>query len=113
MSRNWMLVLIAGCFEVIWVIGLKHSYNTWTMIGTLVAILISFDLLIRSSARMPVGTVYAVFTGIGTAGTVLMEMTLFGEPFQWTKVLLIMLLLAGVIGLKMITKESETKGEHS
>lgn len=64
-------------------------------------------MLIRSSSRLPVGTVYAVFTGIGTAGTVIMEMLVFGEPFQWVKVLLILLLLIGVIGLKVVTKESE------
>ncbi|AMA72812.1 MULTISPECIES: DMT family transporter [Aneurinibacillus] len=107
MNRNWILVLIAGFFEVAWVIGLKHAYNFWTWVGTIIAIYVSFDLLIRSSSRLPVGTVYAVFTGIGTAGTVIMEMLVFGEPFQWVKVLLILLLLIGVIGLKVVTKESE------
>lgn len=110
MNRNWMLVFIAGFFEVIWVSGLKYSYNWWMWLGTIVVIIVSFDLLIRSSKKLPIGTVYAVFTGMGTAGTVLVEMLIFGEPFEWMKVLLILLLLTGVIGLKAVTKDLEPKG---
>ncbi|TMV52127.1 multidrug efflux SMR transporter [Paenibacillus mesophilus] len=109
MNRNWMLVFVAGLFEIAWVSGLKHAYDTLTWIGTIVAILISMDLLIRASKRLPIGTTYAVFTGIGTAGTVVMEMVVFGEPFKIGKLLLIMLLLAGVVGLKTITKEHGSK----
>jgi len=108
MNLDWVLVFIASFFEVLWVTGMKYSHNGWMWFGTISAIYISFDLLIRSSKKLPVGTVYAVFTGIGTAGTVLLEMLFFGEPFKWLKVLLILLLLAGVIGLKTITKETET-----
>jgi paired small multidrug resistance pump len=108
-----MMVLFAGVFEVIWVMGLKHAEHTWTWLGTAAAMYISFILLIRSSARLPVGTVYAVFTGIGTAGTVLAEMLMFGEPFRWAKILLILLLLAGVIGLKVVTIESGKEGAEA
>lgn len=103
------MVFIAGLFEIAWVIGLKHSSNTISWLGTILAILISMDLLIRASKRLPVGTTYAVFTGIGTSGTVITEMVVFGEPFKIAKLLLILLLVTGVIGLKVITGKSSAK----
>lgn len=111
MNKEWVKVLIAACFEVFWVIGLKHAYDGWTWLGTALSIGISFYLLIMAGEKLPVGTVYAVFVGMGTAGTVLSEMILFGEPFNLVKVLLILLLLIGVIGLKMVTKDEKAKTE--
>ncbi|BBH24529.1 multidrug resistance protein YkkC [Paenibacillus baekrokdamisoli] len=111
MNRNWIFVCIAGLFEIVWVTGLKNASNLISWMGTFIAICISFDMLIRSTKRLPVGTVYAVFTGIGTVGTVGVEMIIFDEPFSWIKVLLILLLISGVLGLKMVTKEdSDEKG---
>lgn len=106
MNRYWNLIWIAGALEIGWVIGLKHSYNVWTWGGTILALALSTYLLIRSTAKLPVGTAYAVFTGIGTAGTVLAEMVIFGEPFRILKILLILLLVSGVIGLKVVTADS-------
>ncbi|WP_100408262.1 DMT family transporter [Bacillus solitudinis] len=97
------MVLGAACFEISWVIGLKHATGFLEWTGTIVAIVFSFVLLIRSSANLPVGTVYAVFVGIGTCGTVLADMLLFAEPFRWPVILLIGLLLIGIIGLKVVT----------
>jgi len=111
MRRNWLLVFIAGLIEISWVIGLKHAGNALEWIGTAISIVLSMYLLILSTKRLPVGTAYAVFTGIGTSGTVLTEMLVFNEPVKLVKILLILLLLAGVIGLKMITKEHEVKEE--
>ncbi|WP_127594342.1 DMT family transporter [Paenibacillus lautus] len=105
MNRNWVFVLLAGVVEVIWVMGLKHSSNILEWLGTVAAIAVSFYLIIEAAKRLPVGTVYAVFTGIGTAGTVASEMLFFGEPFKLLKVLLICVLLAGVIGLKLVTAD--------
>ncbi|ANA79840.1 small multidrug resistance protein [Paenibacillus vortex V453] len=105
MNRNWIYVLLAGLVEVIWVMGLKYSNNTLEWLGTIVAITASFYLIIEAAKRLPVGTVYAVFTGIGTAGTVASEMLFFGEPFKLVKVLLICVLLAGVVGLKLVTSD--------
>jgi paired small multidrug resistance pump len=110
------MIFIASLFEVSWVVGLKHSFNWWTWLLTCIAILISFKYLISSAKKLPIGTVYAVFTGLGTTGTVAAEMLIFDVPFRWTKLLLISLLLVGVIGLKMVTKESDTiasKGAES
>lgn len=111
MNRNWNLIWIAGLLEIGWVIGLKHSYDAWTWAGTILSLGLSTYLLIRSTRTLPVGTAYAVFTGIGTAGTVLAEMILFGEPFRIVKILLILLLLTGVIGLKVITAEPQGHSE--
>lgn len=107
MNKNWLYVLIGGIIEVVWVTGLKHAENGWEWLITAAAIAASFWLIIEASRRLPVGTVYAVFTGIGTAGTVLTEMLVFGEPFRWSKTLLIALLLLGVIGLKLITDRQQ------
>ncbi|MCR8642634.1 multidrug efflux SMR transporter [Paenibacillus sp. N1-5-1-14] len=105
MNKSWTLVFLAGTLEVAWVTGLKHSTLWWQWGLTAIAIAISFDTIIRASRVLPLGTVYAVFAGLGTAGTVLAEMLLFGEPVNGIKITLILVLLAGVIGLKMITKE--------
>jgi paired small multidrug resistance pump len=112
MNRQWLYVFVGGIVEVLWVSGLKHSNNTLEWITTALAIAFSFLLIIMASKRLPIGTVYAVFTGLGTGGTVLAEMLWFGEPFRLTKVLLILLLLTGVISLKLITdKETNSTKE--
>ncbi|MFC7064041.1 DMT family transporter [Halobacillus seohaensis] len=103
MNKEWLKLIIAAFFEVCWVIGLKHAGTFVEWGATALSIYISFYLLIDSSRNLPVGTAYAVFTGLGTVGTVLSEMLLFGVLFQWTKILLILLLLSGVIGLKVLT----------
>lgn len=108
MNRNWSIVFVAGLIEICWVIGLKHSSNTLMWIGTAVAIIISMYMLIYSTKTLPVGTAYAVFTGIGTSGTVVAEMIIFGEPVSILKILLILLLITGVVGLKMVTTKDIT-----
>jgi paired small multidrug resistance pump len=113
-NRYWMYVLFAGILEILWVTGLKYSGTTLQWVGTVTAIILSFSAIILATKSLPVGTVYAVFAGMGTGGTVLVEMLIFGEPFSLIKILLIILLLCGVIGLKVITSEgTETNGEGS
>ncbi|HEY9576573.1 MAG TPA: multidrug efflux SMR transporter [Pseudobacillus sp.] len=111
MNKEWAKVFIAAFFEVFWVVGLKHADSIWEWTGTALAILVSFYLLIAAGNKLPVGTVYAVFVGMGTAGTVLSEIIFFGEPVRVAKLLLIFVLLVGVIGLKLVTDEAE--GEKS
>ncbi|GAB3068555.1 DMT family transporter [Virgibacillus ainsalahensis] len=113
MNTEWIKVFIAALFEVFWVIGLKHADNFWTWTGTIVAIFVSFYLMIMAGRKLPVGTVYAVFVGLGTAGTVFSEIVFFNEPFRMEKVLLIFVLLAGVIGLKLVTPDKVQKGGES
>jgi len=108
----WLSVVVAAVFEVGWVIGLKHSTSVLEWLGTAIAIFISFFLMIRASRVIPVGTVYAVFVGLGTAGTVLAETLLFGAEIELKKIALIALLLLGVIGLKLLSndKKEEVRG---
>lgn len=110
MNRQWFYVLLASMFEVYWVAGLKHSETIleWTI--TIIVIVITFVLLPFSARKLPIGTVYAVFAGLGTAGTVIVEIVVYGEPFNLLKILLIGTLLVGVIGLKKVSDEpSESK----
>jgi paired small multidrug resistance pump len=113
MNLQWMKVFFAAFFEVFWVIGLKHADSVWEWAGTVVSIAISFYALIAAGDKLPVGTVYAVFVGLGTAGTVISEILLFGEPFDTAKILLIGVLLIGVIGLKLVTKDPVEEGADS
>lgn len=103
MNKHWAKVVMAAGFEVLWVIGLKHADNVWAWAGTAIAIVISFYVLIMAGKHLPTGTVYAVFVGLGSAGTVIAETLFFGDPFRWSKALFIALLLFGVIGLKRVS----------
>lgn len=107
---QWLKVILAGLIEVIWVIGLNNAHNFVTWLFTLVFIALSFYLMISASKQLPVGTVYAVFVGIGAAGTVIADMLFFGEPFTIMKVVLLLLLLVGIIGLKLSTNDSPKEG---
>jgi paired small multidrug resistance pump len=113
MNTNWMKVIIAAFLEVIWVIGLKHADDFWTWTVTAISSIVSFYLMIMAGRKLPVGTVYAVFVGLGTAGTVFSDIVFFGEPFKVTKIILILVLLAGVIGLKFATKDNVKEGAES
>ena len=113
MNTNWIKLFIGAFFEVFWLIGLKHANGFWTWTGTVVAIMISFYAIISAGRKLPVGTVYAVFVGLGTAGTVLSGIIFFGEPFKIEKIILTLLLLAGVMGLKLVTKDEIQNGAES
>lgn len=107
MNQEWLKVIVAAVFEVLWVIGLKYANDFWTWSGTVIAIVISFYLMIMAGRKLPVGTVYAVFVGLGATGTVFSEILFFEEPVQLSKIILIIVLLAGVIGLKTVTDSRE------
>lgn len=113
MNASWFKVAIAAVFEVFWVIGLKHADGFWSWTGTVISIVVSFYLLIMAGRKLPVGTAYAVFVGLGAAGTVFSEIVFFGEPFKVTKIILILVLLVGVIGLKLVTKDNVQEGAES
>ncbi|MGG4219997.1 multidrug efflux SMR transporter [Paenibacillus jamilae] len=107
MNKTWISVIVAAIFEVAWVSGLKHADSFWEWAGTVIAIYISFYLMIKAARSLAVGTVYAVFVGLGTAGTVVTEILWFGADISVSKVVWIVLLLVGVIGLKMLSKKKE------
>ncbi|TYC48181.1 QacE family quaternary ammonium compound efflux SMR transporter [Weissella muntiaci] len=104
--RNpWTKILIAIIFEDGWVVGIKHANSLLTWGLTLLALGISFLLFMTASAQLPVGTVYAVFVGLGTGATVITGWLLFGDHLSWSEIFFLLVLLTGVIGLKFITEE--------
>lgn len=99
----WTLLIIAGLLEVAWAIGLKYTAGftrLWPSIWTLAAMSGSFYCLAASLRTLPVGTAYAVWTGIGAVGVALLGMFLLGEPRTWPRILCIALIVAGIAGLK-------------
>ncbi|MGI1806020.1 DMT family transporter [Exiguobacterium sp. TDN 0502] len=108
MAKYWIGIVVAACFEVGWVIGLKHATTPLEWGATVFCIIVSFTVLIKASNHLPVGTVYAVFVGLGTAGTVVTDIVLFGQTASVTKLVLIAVLLIGVIGLKLVSGEEKS-----
>ncbi|TFE29065.1 DMT family transporter [Cohnella luojiensis] len=104
MNRYWLLLWLAGLCEIGWVSGLKHATNAGEWALTAIGILLSFLGLIYSTRVLPVGTAYAVFTGIGAAGTVLAESIFFGVTLEAGKLALVIVMIIGIAGLKMTTK---------
>ncbi len=111
MNRNWICVYLAGITEILWAIGLKYSDSWWEWVITFALIIMAFVLTIKASEVLPVATVYVVFTGIGAVGTNLVDIFVFREPVSAMKVVFIVLLIAGIIGLKLVTDKPEDSGE--
>ena len=111
MKKYWFTLFLASFFEVLWVIGLAHSYNflTWTL--TVILITVSNVLMIKVAQILPTTTVYTVFVGLGAGGTVVAEILFFGEPFNWLKIFLILILLTSVIGLMIVTDYEKRQSE--
>lgn len=102
----WVILFIAGLFEICWAIGLKYSDGfssiRWTAF-TAVTLAISMFLLAQALRTLPVGTAYAMWTGIGAVGTALLGMILFGEPRTAIRLACIGLIVAGIIGLRVVS----------
>ncbi len=102
----WVVLFLAGLCEVTWAVGLKYTdgfSRLWPTIGILAAMALSVALLELALRWLPLGTAYAVWTGIGTVGTALLGITLFGEPADLIRVLCIGLILSGIGGLKLMS----------
>jgi quaternary ammonium compound-resistance protein SugE len=105
----WLVLFVAGLFEVAWAIGLKYTdgfTRLWPSLFTLVAMLLSVLLLAYALRTLPVGTGYAVWVGIGAFGTAILGMVLFGESREPLRLICLLLIVAGVIGLKLVTAVS-------
>jgi quaternary ammonium compound-resistance protein SugE len=103
---GWFALLLAGLLEIGWALGLKYSDGLtrfWPSLAMLVAIALSFALLAVALRSIPFGTAYALWTGIGAAGTVIVGMTAFGEPTDLFRVTCLALIIAGMVGLKLAT----------
>lgn len=112
MNKYWFQVIIAAFLEMFWVIGLTHSTTTFQWGLTIILIILSNYLMISATKTLPTGTVYAVFVGLGTVGIVVSDALFFGENLSILKIILILLLLSGVIGLKLLTPEETNKEEQ-
>lgn len=100
----WFVLVIAGFFEVTWAMGLKYSEGftkLWPSVATIVTMAISVYLLAIATKSLPIGTAYAIWTGIGAMGAVIMGIILFHEPISWQRFLFLGLILTGIIGLKI------------
>ena len=102
----WFYLLIAGFLEVGWAIGLKYTEGfsrLWPSVLTIAAMILSLAFLGLALKALPVGTAYAIWTGIGAIGTVILGIYLFNEPATVARLACIGLILAGIVGLKLVT----------
>ncbi|MBS4084951.1 MAG: quaternary ammonium compound efflux SMR transporter SugE [Rhizobiales bacterium] len=105
----WISLFIAGLFEVGWAIGLKYTdgfSRLWPTVWTVAAMIVSLIFLEYALRTLPVGTAYAVWVGIGAVGTAIMGMWLFNESREIARIVCLMLIVAGVVGLKFVTPSS-------
>ena len=102
----WIALVAAGLFEVAWAIGLKYTEGftrTWPSVATLAAMFASIVLLAWAMKTLPVGTAYAVWTGIGAVGTVILGIVLFGEAATLARLACVALIVVGIVGLRVLT----------
>ena len=102
----WILLFGAGVFEIVWAAGLKATYGftrLWPSVLTVSAMVVSFWLLALALRTLPIGTAYAVWTGIGTVGTAIFGMVILGEPATAARIGCIALIISGIAGLKFLT----------
>jgi quaternary ammonium compound-resistance protein SugE len=100
----WALLIVAGILEIGWAIGMKYAEGftrLWPSVWTIAGLTLSMILLAMAARSLPIGTAYAVWTGIGTAGTALLGIWLFREPATAVRLLCIGMIIAGVLGLKL------------
>ncbi|MEJ8778914.1 DMT family transporter [Pseudogracilibacillus sp. ICA-222130] len=107
MRVGWIYVFLAAFIEIFWVLGLKYSVNIWMWIGTIIIIILSFIFVIKACEKLPSGTVYAVFTGLGAASIAIVDFVLLGADFTYAKGLFISLIIFGVVGIQLTTAEVE------
>jgi quaternary ammonium compound-resistance protein SugE len=105
---SWLVLVLAGLLEIAWAVGLKYSHGLtrlWPSVATGVALAGSMGLLALAMRTLPLGTAYAVWTGIGTVGTAVLGVVLFREPATAMRLTCIALIVAGIVGLKLASPE--------
>lgn len=103
---NWLILVLAGLFEVGWAIGLKYTdgfARPWPTLATVAAMAVSLALLGVAMKSLPVGSAYAVWVGVGAIGTAILGIVLFDEPASAGRLVSLGLVLAGIVGLKLFT----------
>lgn len=102
----WVILVIAGLFEVGWAIGLKYTEGftrLWPSVWTILAMAVSFWLLGIAMKSLPVGTAYSIWVGVGAVGTVVLGIVLLGESANAGRLISVALIVAGIVGLKIAT----------
>lgn len=103
----WIYLILAGLMEIGWAIGLKYTHGfsrLWPSVGTVLCMAVSFALLSLSLKTLPMGTAYAIWTGIGAAGTAAFGILFLGESREAGRLVCLALIVAGVVGLKLFTR---------
>lgn len=106
---TWVVLFVAGLFEIGWAVGLKYTdgfTRFWPTVATAVALITSMGLLGLAVRTLPLGTAYAVWTGIGSVGTAILGIVLFREPATAMRLTCIALIVAGIVGLKLASGET-------
>ena len=109
-SFAWGVLLVAGLCEIGWAVGLKYTEGfsrLWPSVATVVAMVVSVALLGLALKALPLGTAYAVWTGIGAVGTAILGIYLFNEPRDALRLVCIALIVAGIVGLKLVTPSAD------
>jgi len=102
----WILLVLAGLFEIVWAVGLKYTEGftrLWPTVGTVAAMIVSFGLLAHVLKTLPIGTAYAIWTGIGAVGTALVGIIVLGESASPARLACIGMIAAGIVGLKLVS----------
>ena len=103
----WIYLFIAGLFEIGWAVGLKYTEGftkLWPSVITIFGMILSFYFLSTAVKTIPIGTAYAIWTGIGAVGTAILGIILFGESKEFMRILFILLIIVGIVGLKFFSK---------
>lgn len=103
----WLWLVLAGLLEIGWAVGLKYTQGftrLWPSIGTVVCMAASFALLSLALKTLPIGTAYAIWTGIGAAGTAVVGMIFLGEPRELARIGCLVMIVTGVVGLKLVSR---------
>lgn len=103
---SWFILIIAGLFEVAWAVGLKYTEGFtrfWPSAGTLTAMAVSVGLLGLAMKELPVGTAYAVWTGVGAVGTAILGIYLLGDPATPARLVCLGMIACGIVGLKVVS----------
>jgi quaternary ammonium compound-resistance protein SugE len=112
----WVVLFVAGLFEIGWAVGLKYTEGFtrfWPTVGSAVSMVVSLGLLGVALRTLPLGTAYAVWTGVGTIGTVLLGIALFGESAGALRLACVGLILAGIVGLKLVPAGETAEAEKA
>jgi quaternary ammonium compound-resistance protein SugE len=106
---SWIYLFIAGLFEIGWAVGLKYTEGftkLWPSVVTIIGMILSFYFLATAVKSIPIGTAYAIWTGIGAVGTAILGIILFGESKEIIRIFFIILIVIGIVGLKIFSKVS-------